>query len=353
MMNKFFKLRTSKLARTSLMAIVLSSLGAQVNAQTLSKSQKVGVGLYEVAISENDGTLFVTAAGSRTNPAGFIYKLDPKTLAVMDSISLQETPPFGIAINNKTQTIYTSNTRTNSVSAVDVKTGKVLATIKNGKEKSHTREIAIDEKNNLVYVSDVGDPSNIWVIDGKTNTYQYAIENTGKTTAGIVISPAGDLLYVANMGTNEIGIIDLKAKALAKSFPSGGESPINIALDPKGSRLFVSHQKNGEVTVLNANDGSLIKVIKVGEGTIGVAYDPLKNRIYAANRQSGTTTVIDSKSYAVIADINTGSMPNYVRVNGKTGAAYVVNKARGGRPVEGQPAPPADTNGDTVSLLLP
>ncbi|WP_051293411.1 YncE family protein [Olivibacter sitiensis] len=353
MTNKFSKLRTGKVAGTALVAIVLSAAGTAVNAQTLSKSQKVGNGLYEVAISESDGTLYVTSAGSRNDPAGFIYKLDPKTLAVKDSISLQETPPFGIAINNKTQTIYTSNTRTNSVSAIDAKTGEVLATINNGKEKSHTREIAIDEKNNLVYVSDVGDPSNIWVIDGKTNTYQYSIENTGKTTAGIIVSPDGNFLYAANMGTNEIGIIDLKAKALTKSYPSGGESPVNIALDPKGSRLFVSNQKSGDITVLNTKDGSLIKAIKTGEGAIGVAYDPLKNRIYSANRQTGTTTVIDGASYAVIADITTGSLPNYVSVNSKTGAAYVVNKAKGGRPVEGQPAPPADPDGDTVSLLLP
>lgn len=353
MKNSISNLKTGKVALMGLAALAFSAISLPLHAQTLSGSQKVGNGLYQVAISEGDGTIFITSAGSRTNPAGFIYKLDPKTLAIKDSIPLQETPPFGIAINNKTQTIYTSNTRTNTVSALDAKTGKVLATIKNGKEKSHTREIAIDEKNNLVYISDVGDPSNIWVIDGKTNTYKYAIENTGKSTAGIVLSPDGKLLYVANMGTNEVGVIDLESKKLVKSFPSGGESPTNITLDAANSRLFVSNQKTGDITVLNVKDGSLIKSIKTGEGALGVAYDPLKNRIYSANRQTGTTTVIDGSSYAVIANLETGSMPNYVRVNSKTGAAYVVNKAKGGRPVEGQPAPPADLNGDTVSLILP
>ena len=121
-------------------------------------------------------------------------------MSIVDSVSLKENPPFGIGINNKTQIVYTTNTRTNSVSAVDLKTGELLATISNGAEKSHTREVLVDEDNNLVYISDVGDPSNIWVIDGKTNQFLHQIDNLGKTATGMTFLDNKEKIFDRNWG---------------------------------------------------------------------------------------------------------------------------------------------------------
>lgn len=316
-------------------------------AQEVEKSSKAGTGIYEGVINAADGHLYVTGAGSRTQPGGALYKVDLVNLSILDSISLKENPPYGIGINNRTQTVYTTNTRTNSVSAVSLKTGKIVATLKNGAEKSHTREVLVDEENNLIYITDVGNPGSIWVIDGKTNTFSHLIPNTGNSTTGLTFGASKDVIYVTNMGDNTIGVVDVKTRTLTKSFPSGGESPINIASD--GKRLFVTNQKSGTLTVLDT-DGELIKSIPTGAGAIGVAYDPVKNRIYSANRQTGTTTVLDATSYEVLADLNTGSHPNHVKVDPVSGIAYVLNKTKGGRPVEGEPVM-VDTNGDTVTKI--
>lgn len=344
---------TLPIATTIALSMVLSSTVQSVMGQSISKSERAGTGVYEAVINETDGTIFVTSAGSRTNPGGAIYRFKPEDLSVIDQFSLTDNPPFGIGFNNKTQTLYTTNTRTNSVSAIDARTGKVLATITNGKDKSHTREVLVDEGKNLIYVSDVGDPSSIWVIDGKTNSFIHAIENTGKTTTGMAFNKAKDQLYITNMGTNEVGVIDLKTKKLVKSFSSGGENPVNIDVDHKGNRIFVTNQGSGDVAVLDGKDGSLIKTIQTGAGAIGITYDPERDRIFSANRQTGTTTIIDGKTYQILADLSTGSHPNSVKVNKKTGAAYVVNKTKMVRPAEGEPAPPADENGDTLTLILP
>jgi len=318
----------------------------QVSAQQVDKSSRAGTGVYEAVINPQDGFLYVTGAGSRTNPGGAIYKINTSDLSIVDSISLKDNPPFGIGINSKTQIAYTTNTRTNSVSAVDLKSGKLIATFNHGGEKSHTREVLVDEDNNIVYVSDVGDPSSIWVIDGKTNTFSHLIPNTGKTTTGMTFVDGKDKIYVTNMGEDAIAVINTKTKAIEKTFPSGGESPVNIVSD--GKRLFVTNQKSGTLTVLD-KDGKLWKSIETGAGAIGIVYDPVKNRIYSANRQTGTTTVIDANSYAVLVDLPTGSHPNNVKVDAK-GVAYVINKTKGGRPVEGQPVV-VDTNGDTVTKI--
>lgn len=341
-LSKVFSRRNSLLTITALMTMTTFELSAQ----QASKSSRAGTGVYEAAINSKDGLIYVTGAGSRTNPGGALYKINPVNLAIVDSISLTENPPYGLAINNKTQVAYTTNTRNNSVSAVDLKTGKVLATITNGAEKSHTREVLIDEDANLIYITDVGDPSSIWVINGKTNTYSHSINDLGKTLTGIAFGDKKDKLYATVMGDNSIAVINTKTKAVENVFPSGGESPVNIVSD--GKRLFVANQKSGTITVLDFN-GNQLATIETGAGAIGIAYDVVKNRLYSANRGTGTTTVVDGKTYKVLAHMETGSAPNNVKVDAK-GVAYVINKTKGGRPQPGE-TPTVDTNGDTVTKI--
>ncbi len=341
------------LAKIGTLALVAAATLGTAQAQTLSKSAKVGKGLYEIVVDHSDGAVYVVAAGQRDVAASFIYKLDPNTLAVTDSIALGDIAGFGLGINQKTRTLYTSNTRGNSVHAVDIKTGKVLATISNGAEKSHTREIVVDEKTNLVYVSDVGDPGTVWVIDGKTNTYLYSLENAGKTTTGLAIDSKKGLLYVTAMGDNEVHVYDTKTREKVKSFPSGSESPMNVAFDQKGNRLFINDSKNSLVTVLNATSGEVLQKVEVGEFPIGIQYDPKLNRVYTANRTGKSVTVIDAGAYKVIATVATEGLSNTVAINPKTGAAYVTNKQVGGRAREGQAPPTPLANGDSVSLITP
>ncbi|WP_262249941.1 YncE family protein [Parapedobacter soli] len=337
--------KAAMLALTTAASVTLS------HAQTLSTSAKVGKGLYEIVVDHNDGAVYVASVGQGDVLGPYIYKLDPKTLAAVDSIALGEAAGFGLGINQKTRTLYTSNTRSNSVHAIDLKTGKVLATISNGEKKSHTREIVVDEKNNKVYVSDVGDPSTVWVIDGKTNRYLYSLEDAGKTATGLAIDGKKGLLYVTAMGDNEVHVYNTKTREKVKSFPSGSESPINIALDKKGNRLFITDSKNSVLTALNASTGELLQKITVGENPIGVTFDAKRNRVYTANRQGKSLTVVDGKTYAVIKDIPTEGLSNTVAVNPKTGAAYLSNKQVSSRVREGQTPPAPLPNGDTVSLI--
>lgn len=339
------------LAKAGVLALAVVACAGWSHAQTLSTSAKVGKGLYEVVVDQSDGAVYVASVGQQDLLGPYIYKLDPQTLIATDSIALGDVPGFGLGINQKTRTLYTSNTRSNSVHAIDLKSGSLVATISNGAEKSHTREIAVDEKNNKVYVSDVGDPSTIWVIDGKTNQYLYSLEGAGKSATGLAIDSKKGLLYVTAMGDNEVLVYDTKTREKVKSFPSGSESPINIALDKKGNRLFVTDSKNSVLTALNASTGELLQKITVGENPIGVSFDAKRNRIYTANRQGQSLTVVDGSTYAVIKDIPTDGLSNTVTVNPKTGAAYVTNKQVGTRVREGQTPPAPLPNGDSVSLI--
>lgn len=322
-------------------------IAGAANAQNVS-NQKVGNGIYELVYNEADNSVYVASAGSRTKPGGFLYQLDGSTLLVKDSIALTDTPPFGLTLNKKTQTVYSTNTRTNSVSAVDIKNKKVLATIKPEDDKSHTREAVADEKNNKIYISDVGRPSRIWVIDGKTQKFEKMISNTGVSTTGLALDESAQKLYATNMGTNKVVVVDLKSAAVVDSFATGGDASINLALDKANNRLFVVSQKSNDVNVIDLKTKSVVKTLPAGKGALGIAFDEKRNRLYTANRGDGTVTVIDTKALAVLDNIKTGgSFPNTVVVNKKDGSIYVTNKGQGKRDEPSY----VDPNGDVVTHI--
>lgn len=340
-------------------AILMLLIGGNIFAQKVDKTSKVGVGLYEIVYSEKEKAVYVAGIGNRNETNGAkIYKLDPATLEVKSTIDVSAAPAFGLGLNDKTQTLYTSNTRSNSVHAIDLKTGKIIATINNGKDKSHTREIVVDEDNNKIYVSNMTD---VWVIDGKTNKFSHLIEGIGEGVTGLAIDGAKQILYVTNMGNEttpgKVTAYDLKAKKVAKTFESGGKGAINLVFDAKGKRLFVANQGDGTVTVLDES-GKLLQTVKTGAGALGINYNPAKDLIYVANRQAGTTSIVDAKTYKIVADLRTGTHPQTIAVDKKSGRVFVTNKAQGRRrpPAGEQPSnqpPPEDPNGDVVAIIAP
>ncbi len=339
------------LSVAALLALVAGA-GQQATAQTVTQKIKPGSGLYEIVYSEKANAVYVAGTGARGQQgAGKVYKLDPKTLAVKDSIDVSAAPAFGLGLNEKTQTLYTSNTRANSVHAIDLKTGKVIATITNGKDRSHTREIVVDENSNKVYVSDVG--GGIWVIDGKSNTFSHVIDKAGLSITGLALDLKQNRLYAINMQTDKVVSYDLAKNVVIDSFPAGSKGAINLVLDTKTNRLFVANQGNGDVTVLDAATGKLLQTIPTGPGALGINFSPAKNWVYVANRGAGTVTIIDAATYKVVGHYETGSHPNTVALD-KKGNAFVTNKAKSGpRPAPGEtPQPqPVDPNGDIVTLI--
>lgn len=345
----------SRLACTiALCSVLISGAPAlAANAPSMEKSVKVGSGLYELVVDENGSTVYVASTAKEMTR---IFALDAKTLSVKDSIDVSDAPAYGLGINNKTRTIYTSNTRSGSVSVIDLKTNKVVKTIKApGENNAHLFRVLVDEDTNTVYVSSPGSPSKVWVIDGKTNEVSSVLPDVGARATGLSVDSDAKRLFVSSMGTNEIVVVDLNTKQVVNRFPAGGERPTQQAYDKKGKRLFVTNQGSGDVTVLDATSGKLIKSIKTGDGALGIGYNPKNDRLYVANRMGGTVTVIDAKTLETLGDLKTGTLPNTIAIDRKTSKVYVTNKARRVRPTPGeQAAPPApDEGGDTVTMINP
>ncbi|MBL1411034.1 YncE family protein [Sphingobacterium faecale] len=306
----------------------------------IEQAQKLPNELYQLVYNPTTQLVYVAGPqkGFNKETENFVYVLDGQSLALRDSISLGKYLPFGIALNNQTQTLYVGHSLQNAVSAIDLKS-KEQHVISNGKEKSKIREIAVDEIRNKVYVSDHGNPS-IWEIDGKSNTYLGSFEKAGAYLLGLNVDPQRGKVYGTDANTMEGNILvyNSDSRALEGQFKTWSYCPLNIALDKKENRLFVSQSNDNNITIVDGNTGDILQKVYLGydSSPIGLVYDENSKLLYTANRNKQEVAIIDTDTYKVVERIATKGLPNTITLDPVSGAVYVTNKQAGkkGEPVE-------------------
>ncbi|WP_426959512.1 YncE family protein [Muricoccus radiodurans] len=320
-------------------------------APAVERSVSVAPGLYELVVSTATNLLHVASAGSRGGSEAKVVGLDLRTLEPRSTIELGNEPVFGVAVNDRTGTLFGTSTRAGKVLAIDLRSGTVKARIGEG-QGAHVRQVIVDEARNRAFVSVFGArdrPSAIWMLDAAADGVAGVInEGLEGGIMGIALDPSGDRLFATALQSNEIVEVSLSRKAGIRRFSSGAEGAINLAFDAASGRIFCANQRSGRLTVLDAASGRLLASLETGAGALGVALSADGALAYVANRGAGTVSVVDARGLSVIASVETGTHPNTVAVDRRSGLAYVTNKAR--MAPRGQP-PVEDPSGDSVSLI--
>lgn len=330
-------------------------------APAIEKSVKVPPGgLYEIVFNSADKSVYVAAVGPRGSKEPKIVVVDGGTLAVKREIDLGGNGLYGLGLNNKTQVLYGTATRTGTLAALDLKSGKIVE-IKDGEDAAHVREALVDEQNNKVYVTIVGgvgdkaasNPNQLWVVDGATNKIERKITvPTGSLTGGALDIP-GKRVFVTGMGAEEVVAVNLTNDEVIGRWKAGSK-PTNVAYDAVAKRLYVANQGSGDLTVLDSSTGAHIATVKTGDGALSVAVNPKVGQVYVGNRQAGTLTVVDTKTNAVIANLNSGTLPQTIAIDPATNRVYVSNKAKGlPRNAPAGTPTPEDPTGDTLTVIKP
>src|SRR5690606_3637882 len=171
----------------TLAAFAALAIASTASAQTIEKTVKVAPGgLYEIVFNPADNDLDVAAVGPRGANQAQIVRLQGQTLEPESSVDVSANPLFGLNLNTRTQVLYGTDTRSGVITAINARTGEVIATIRNGDEEgAHVRQVVVDEANNKVYIRVVGGeagdaakPNLIWVLDGATTTVERTITAT-------------------------------------------------------------------------------------------------------------------------------------------------------------------------------
>ncbi|KAF6682032.1 YncE family protein [Pantoea sp. EKM20T] len=329
---------TCRTLRPLLLATALFSASGWLAVQAEDLNQAVGKGVYELAVSPKDNALFVATAQNSSGDGGTVFRLDPATLAVQQSINT-ELKSFGAAINPQTNVLYIGNTVNGSVTAIDASSGKVLNTlVLDSRKRSETvrplqpRQVAVDAKTNRVYITGLGPQSVVWVVDGSTLKLVSTIPNTGKMGTGLAVDSDVQKVYVTN-GDGELVTINARTNAIEKKQKIDGDKEhffLNIALDTRGQRAFLTDSKQAQVLVVDLRNQQVIQRIDVPE-SLAVLFNGERDELYVTHRKAGEVSIIDASSYKVKRTVKTPALPNSLALSADGKVLYVSVKQPGSR----------------------
>ncbi|KGJ10416.1 YVTN family beta-propeller protein [Paracoccus versutus] len=302
------------------------------------RSAKVGPGVYQVAHSAQNGTVFVASAVGRP-PEGTssIAKLDAGTLEVLAEVNPGDFGAFGIAVDDANGTLWVTNTRQDAVAVYAQDDLSLVRQFEAGSVEK-PRDVVIDAARGRAYVST--HRSRIEAFDTKTlekldGFELQSAERGGQfATMSLALDEKAGRLYTVSLRTPELARIDLGSGEVKILALPGAKTPSGVDFDPATGRVFVASQGSDNVIAIDGESGAVLFDTPVGAGTLNVAFDAASGRLFVANRASDTITVLDAATGEIKANLDGGSFPNHLVV-APEGTVFSVNKARGKDDPEG------------------
>jgi YVTN family beta-propeller protein len=126
--------------------------------------------------------------------------------------------PEALELSPDGKQVWTAHSRDGGVSAIDVASKKVVATVDAKTERSNRLKLTPDGK--FVLVSDDVDAGVLVVLDRATHAEVKRIA-LGKMPEGIVVTPDGSRVFVAVNGDNLVAVIDPKTWTVTSRIESG------------------------------------------------------------------------------------------------------------------------------------
>jgi YVTN family beta-propeller protein len=159
--------------------------------------------------------------------------------------------PAGIAVSADGRTLWTANSRSDSVSVVDLGTLEVTIV----PAGSHPYAVALSPDGRTAYVSDWGG-ADLATIDTATLAPGPFVA-VGTHPSALKVNKVRGELYVANTDSDTVSVVDLKRKAVTRTIDLApyrgapvGSNPNAFALSPLGDTLYVANAGASAVDVI-------------------------------------------------------------------------------------------------------
>lgn len=304
------------------------------------ESAPITAGLYQSAYSHRNNALFVTSSVGRPPvKQSQLSKVDPKTLKIVASAQ----PPidsarqeqvmavYGIAVDDKNNTVWVTNTRAGTVSVYDQDKLNLIKQFPHG-SAPHGRDVVIDENLEKAYVSSPTS-NQLYIFDTASLQPLQALEIPSSTrqnftAMSLSYDQNAQKLYTVSRTTNELAIIDTQNTKVEKTIPLAGiKNASGVSVAPSQQRVFITGQSTDNVAVVDLKTGEIITTTLVGAGPLNVLWDEKTKAAYVTNRGSDTLAILNGDG-ELIANLATGSLPNHI-VTDNEGDLFLVNKARG------------------------
>ena len=226
----------------------------------------------------------------------------------------------GIAIDHELNKGFISDGRTNSVTAFDLKTYKVIDTL--AISGTNPDAILYDPYSKKVFTFN-GRSHNATVIDAASFKVLDSINLPGKPE--FAVTDLHGKIYVNIEDKSEIVQFDSKTHKVLNTWSiTPGEEPSGLAIDRANSLLF-SVCDNKKMVVFDITKGKTIQSIPIGGGVDAVSFDPQTKLIYTSNGEGNVTIIkqLNLLTYQVIQTLPTQAGSRTMTLDVKSKKIYL------------------------------
>jgi DNA-binding beta-propeller fold protein YncE len=279
--------------------------------------------------------------------ATHVVVLDADSGAVVGDIS--NTPGVhGIALATDLGRGFISAGRANAVIIFDLKTLKIISTVKSG--GINPDAIFYDAGSKRVFAFNGGSANAIAVN-----------ASDGKVAGAIVVGGKPEFaagndkghVFVNVEDKSQLLEIDAQKLSVLHRWPLVGcKEPSGLAFDQKNGRLF-SVCGNKKMMVVNADTGAVVATLPIGEDPDAAGFDPDTQLVFSSNGESGDLTVIHEDSadkYTVLENVPTKKYARTMAVDFKTHNIFLPFAEFESVTAKGEEEPPMKPN--TFGILL-
>jgi DNA-binding beta-propeller fold protein YncE len=234
-----------------------------------------------------------------------------------------------LAIHEARGELWVSQMTTGSVHIFDLQSGSYLATVLLGSEWS--KVILFSRDGATAYVSNwvSRDVSVVSVAERKV----LARYKCSGIPRGMVTSPEGQTLYVANFDLCAIDVFDLtkpdKKTGVARSSWNFGKGAMrHLLIDDEKRIIYASDMDRARIFAISIDTGKMLREAKVGPNPNTIEFSKAKDKILVSTRGTngaktylyegpdfGTLEVFDSDSFAKTDWASGGNQPTGLSVN--------------------------------------
>jgi YVTN family beta-propeller protein len=241
-------------------SLVLFDTSTQKVVQALPYSSPEALFLG-VVVSPDSRRVYASAGGDNKIR---VYDFDGRTLTELAPILLGDPEakiyPGGLALSSNGNTLYAGLNLDNAVAFVETATGRVQARVRLAPparaDDIGALPYALVLVGHSLYVSE-WNGGGVSVVDTDQERLLQHIP-TGGHASGLVLSPDGTHLYVANATSDTVSVIDTTTDKVVGTvdlspYPRAamGSMPNAVAVSPDGKTLYVVNGGNNDVAVVD------------------------------------------------------------------------------------------------------
>jgi YVTN family beta-propeller protein len=287
--------------------------------------------------------------------------------------------PNGIAVDQRTNTVYAANQDDNTVSVINAASCNVVVSFGCGRSwptvvtGAFPQAVAVNQRTDTVYVANASD-NTVSVIDGAACNATVT-SGCGQTPAtapvgtgpdGVAVDQATDTVYVANGGDNTVSVIDGATCNATVTSGCGqtpptifvGNVPFGVAVDQATDTVYVTNfgvenfaedsvDARDTVSVINgaicnasvrSGCSQSPATMVTGGAPFGVVVDQAADTVYVSSIIDSDVDVFDGATCNATrhsgcgqspATVPTGGWPGDLAVNQATGAVYASDNVDG------------------------